>query len=88
MSDDLNQRFEQAQVDVKQLPEKPDNDVLLQLYSLYKQGSEGDVQGERPGIFDFVGGAKYDAWSKHQGMSQDEAKEKYIALVAKLGGQA
>ncbi|GAB4188083.1 MAG: acyl-CoA-binding protein [Wenzhouxiangellaceae bacterium] len=86
MSEELNSRFEQAQQDVKKLPEKPDNDTLLRLYALYKQGTEGDVQGDRPGLFDFVGGAKYDAWAKLQGTSQDEAKQKYINLVERLTG--
>ena len=83
---DLAQRFEQAQKDVQALPERPDNDTLLQLYALYKQGSEGDVSGPRPGFFDFVGTAKFEAWSKLAGRTQDEARQQYIDLVAKLRG--
>ena len=81
---DLKQKFEQAAIDVKDLSERPDNDTLLRLYALYKQGSEGDVSGEKPGFFDFVGTAKYEAWGKLAGTSQDEAKKKYVALVKKL----
>lgn len=84
MSDDLQQQFEQAQKDVKTLPAKPDNDVLLRLYALYKQGSEGDVTGTRPGMFDFVAAAKFDAWEKLQGTSQAQAQEDYIKLVKRL----
>jgi acyl-CoA-binding protein len=83
---DLNAEFEQASVNVKQLSERPDNDTLLKLYALYKQGSEGDVNGPKPGFFDFVGTAKYEAWAKLQGTSQDEARKKYVALVKKLTG--
>jgi diazepam-binding inhibitor (GABA receptor modulator, acyl-CoA-binding protein) len=83
---DLDKRFEKAQADAKQLPERPDNDTMLSLYALYKQGSNGDVSGEKPGFFDFVGVAKYDAWEKKRGMSPDEAKEKYIELVESLKG--
>lgn len=83
---DLNTDFEAAKVRVQQLEERPDNDTLLQLYALYKQGSEGDVRGGKPGFFDFVGTAKYEAWSKLAGMPADEAKQKYIALVDTLAG--
>lgn len=81
---DLPDRFADAQQRVKKLKDKPDNDTLLRLYSLYKQGSEGDVHGEKPGFFDFVGAAKYDAWAKLKGTSKDDAMKKYIALVDKL----
>jgi acyl-CoA-binding protein len=81
---DLKTRFEQATVDVKGLSERPDNDTLLRLYALYKQGSEGDVSGAKPGFFDFVGTAKYEAWAKLKGTSQDDAMQKYVDLVKKL----
>ena len=66
------------------LTEEPDNTVKLKLYALYKQGSEGDVKGDKPGFFDFVGGAKYEAWEKLKGMDSQQAKKDYIALVGKL----
>lgn len=83
-SGDLQQAFEQAASDVQTLGERPDNDTLLRLYALYKQGSEGDVNGPKPGFFDFVGTAKYEAWAKLKGTAQDEAKKKYVDLVKKL----
>ena len=81
---DLQQAFEQAAGDVQKLPERPDNDTLLRLYALYKQGAEGDVSGPKPGFFDFVGTAKYEAWAKLKGTAQDEAMRKYVDLVKKL----
>ncbi len=81
---DLDARFEQAQADAKQLPERPDNDTMLKLYSLYKQGANGDVTGDKPGFFDFVGVAKYEAWEKLKGTEPDEAKQRYIDLVESL----
>jgi acyl-CoA-binding protein len=81
---DLRQQFEQAAQDVQALSERPDNDTLLRLYALYKQGSEGDISGPKPGFFDFVGTAKYEAWAKLKGTSQDEAMKKYVDLVKKL----
>ncbi|PNY81375.1 acyl-CoA-binding protein [Deinococcus koreensis] len=84
---DVSQMFEQAQQDVQTLRKKPGNAQLLQLYALYKQGTLGEVQGARPGGFDFVGGAKYDAWAALQGRSQREAQEAYVALVASLKDQ-
>ena len=83
---ELEQQFEEATAAAKQLPEKPDNETLLELYAFYKQGSSGDVTGEKPGFFDFVGVAKYDAWEKIQGMQADEAKQKYVDLVTRLKG--
>ena len=68
----------------KQTKKKPDNATLLKLYSYYKQATEGDVKGERPGGFDFVGGAKHDAWSKLKGMSRDDAMQNYVKQVEKL----
>lgn len=81
---DLETSFKQAADDVQNLDERPDNDTLLKLYALYKQGSEGDVSGEKPGFFDFVGVAKYEAWEKLQGMDPEEAKQKYVDLVESL----
>ena len=81
---DLRSEFEQAATDVKKLGTRPDNDTLLRLYALYKQGSQGNVQGHPPGFFDFVGTAKHEAWAQLAGMSQDEAMRRYIALVHQL----
>ena len=81
---DLKSRFEEAAAAAKQTKKKPDNATLLKLYSYYKQGTEGDVKGEKPGFFDFIGGAKYDAWSKLKGMTSDEAMQNYIKQVEKL----
>ena len=86
MSSDTDM-FEKAAEAVKALDERPDNDTLLQLYALYKQGSEGDVSGEKPGFFDFVGVAKYEAWEKLQGTSSEDAQSKYIELVRRLGAE-
>jgi diazepam-binding inhibitor (GABA receptor modulator, acyl-CoA-binding protein) len=76
--------FEEAVKESKNLNEKPANDVLLKLYALYKQATEGDVQGERPGGFDFKGAAKYDAWEKLKGKDSETAKQEYIEFVKKL----
>lgn len=76
--------FEQAQVDVKQLPQRPGNDVLLKLYALYKQGTEGDAGSKRPGAFDLVGRAKYDAWQALAGTSREDAQRRYVELVQQL----
>ena len=83
---DIKARFEKAAEDVKKLSERPDNDTLLKLYALYKQGSDGDVSGPKPGFFDFVGTAKYEAWEKLSGTSQDDAMKKYVDAVKKLVG--
>ncbi len=84
---DTQSLFEAAAVAAKNLSERPDNDTLLQLYALYKQGAEGDVSGDKPGFFDFVGLAKYEAWEKLQGLDSSEAMQKYVDLVKSLGGE-
>ena len=81
---DLKSAFEQASRDIQTLSERPDNDTLLRLYGLYKQGSEGDGKGDKPGFFDFVGTAKYEAWAKLKGTAPDDAQKKYVDLVKKL----
>jgi acyl-CoA-binding protein len=86
MSDDLQRQFQQAAEDVQALGERPDNDTLLKLYALYKQGSEGDVHGSEPGFFDYVGTAKYEAWAKLRGTSREDAMRRYIDLVRQLLG--
>jgi diazepam-binding inhibitor (GABA receptor modulator, acyl-CoA-binding protein) len=81
---DLKKRFEQAVADSKSLPEKPDNQTLLQIYSLYKQATAGDVEGKRPGFTDMVGRAKWDAWNTLKGKSADDAMQEYVDLIEGL----
>ena len=76
---DLAQRFADAQTLIK--PVVVGNDVMLDLYGLYKQAMAGDSTGSRPGMLDVRGRAKYDAWAKHKGLGKDAAMEQYIALV-------
>jgi len=83
-SGDLKKQFEAAAAAAKQTKRKPDNATLLKLYSYYKQATEGDVKGARPGALDFVGGAKYDAWAKLKGMPADEAMQNYVKQVERL----
>ena len=82
---ELKEQFEQAAADSKNLSAKPSNETLLQLYSLYKQGSIGDVNAEPPSNpFDFVAKAKYEAWSAIKGKSSTAAMTEYIELIQKL----
>lgn len=80
----LEDQFNAAQAKSKTLAQKPSNDVLLKLYSLFKQGAVGDVNIERPGGFDFVGAAKFDAWEALKGQSKEEAQQAYIDYVESL----
>jgi diazepam-binding inhibitor (GABA receptor modulator, acyl-CoA-binding protein) len=84
---DIKEQFEKAVADSKLLSSKPANDVLLQLYALYKQSTEGDISGDAPSNpFDFVNKAKYDAWSGQKGKSAADAMQQYVDLVNKLKG--
>ncbi len=81
---DLDDDFKSAAERVTKLSKRPPNDIMLQLYALYKQGNNGDVTGERPGFADFEGRAKFDSWNKLQGKSMEDTKNEYIALVEQL----
>ena len=80
----LKQQFDQAVAQSKQLPERPDNMTLLQIYALYKQASVGDVDGDRPGFTDMVGRAKWDAWNLLKGRNAEQAMQDYIDLIESL----
>ncbi|NHZ36946.1 MULTISPECIES: acyl-CoA-binding protein [Massilia] len=82
----LQEQFDQALADSKNLPERPDNQTLLKIYALYKQASAGDTDGNRPGMTDFVARAKYDAWDAVKGTSKDEAMQQYVDLIDELKG--
>ncbi|UTY56137.1 acyl-CoA-binding protein [Massilia sp. erpn] len=80
----LQEQFDQAVLDSKNLPERPDNITLLKIYALFKQASAGDVSGERPGMTDFVNRAKFDAWANLKGTALEDAKQQYVDLIEEL----
>jgi acyl-CoA-binding protein len=80
----LQEKFAQAQLESKNLPERPDNMTLLKIYGLFKQASVGDATGERPGFTDMVGRAKFDSWDGFKGTSKDDAMQQYIDLIEEL----
>lgn len=80
----LEEQFQDAKRQIMTLEEKPSNDILLKLYGLFKQGSQGDINLEKPGMFDFVAKAKYNAWEQLKGISQADAMQQYIDLVNTL----
>lgn len=80
----LEQQFSDAQADVQKLAEKPDNETLLELYSYFKQATEGDVSGDKPGPFDFKARAKWESWADRKGMSREAAMKGYVKLVNHL----
>jgi diazepam-binding inhibitor (GABA receptor modulator, acyl-CoA-binding protein) len=76
--------FQEAQARVQKLARRPANAELLDLYGLFKQGTEGDAKGSRPGMLDLKGRAKFDAWASRKGMASEEARKRYVALVDDL----
>jgi len=83
----LDQDFQTAQTRVKTLSRTPTPEELLELYSLYKQAIEGDVKGSRPGMLDFKGRAKYDAWAGRRGTTKERAMESYVSVVERLAAK-
>jgi diazepam-binding inhibitor (GABA receptor modulator, acyl-CoA-binding protein) len=80
----LKEQFEAAVSRSQSLTKRPSNEELLQLYALFKQATEGDVAGDRPGGFDFKAIAKYDAWAELKGKHTDAAMQDYVQLVERL----
>lgn len=80
----MSDAFDKAQVDVKTLTKRPGNDDLLQLYACFKQATQGDVTGKRPGMLKVEARAKFDAWDKLKGVDQAQAEQRYIDKVAAL----
>jgi len=82
---ELIEKFEKAKEDSKSFSERPSNETLLQLYSLYKQGAIGDVNIDPPSNpFDFVAKAKHEAWANLKGKTKEDAMKEYVDLVEKL----
>ncbi len=81
---ELKEQFEAAKAKTEKFDQRPSNEELLELYALFKQATEGDLTGERPGGFDFKAIAKYNAWESKKGTSKDAAMQAYIMLVDKL----
>ena len=84
MSADLKKKFDAAAKSVLAAKKDPGNDLKLKLYAHYKQATEGDVAGDKPGFTDFVNRAKYEAWAKLKGTPTDRAMEAYIKLVERV----
>ncbi len=82
----LKAAFDAAVADSKMLAQRPDNQTLLRIYGLFKQASEGDITGKRPGFTDLVGRAKYDAWAALQGTAPEVAMRDYVDLIKKMKG--
>jgi len=80
----MSAEFLKAAEDVKNLKQSPKDDELLVLYGLYKQATVGDVNTDRPGMLDFKGKAKWDAWSGRKGMTKEDAEKQYIDFVQKM----
>ena len=81
---DLKALFDAAVANSKNLSERPDNATLLKIYALYKQATDGDVEGKKPGFGDMVGRAKWDAWNGFKGTGKDDAMQQYIDLIQSL----
>ncbi|APV51055.1 acyl-CoA-binding protein [Betaproteobacteria bacterium GR16-43] len=81
---DLKKKFEAASASVLKANKDPGNDLKLRLYAHYKQATEGDVKGDKPGFTDFVNRAKYEAWAKLKGMGTDDAMTAYVKLVDRV----
>jgi acyl-CoA-binding protein len=84
MATKLKTAFDKAVKESKSLAERPDNATLLKIYALYKQATEGDVQGKRPGMLDMVGRAKFDAWAGLEGKTSETAMKEYVDLIESL----
>jgi acyl-CoA-binding protein len=81
---DLQKKFDKAAADAQNLKKRPSDEDMLRMYALYKQATAGDASGDRPGAFDFVARAKYDAWARLKGTDKEKAMKSYVDLVERL----
>ncbi|CAM6107313.1 unnamed protein product [Calypogeia fissa] len=80
----LQEDFDKAAKDAVTLPASTTDESKLILYGLFKQATVGNVNTSRPGMFDFKGKAKWDAWKKVEGKSKEEAQQDYVTKVTQL----
>ena len=76
--------FSSAALRVKNLTKKPSDDIMLQIYALYKQATVGDINTAYPSFWDIVGKAKWNAWKTLEGTNKETAETTYITLVQSL----
>ena len=85
----MSEEFEAAKKRVEEAVEemkKLSNDKQLEVYSLFKQATVGDVNTARPGMLDMKGKAKWDAWKGREGMSKEDAEKAYAELITEILG--
>lgn len=83
----MSEAFNKAADEVKTLSGSPSDEEKLKVYSLFKQATVGDCNTARPGMLDFTGKAKWDAWNGRKGTSKDDAEAEYITFVEELKGK-
>jgi diazepam-binding inhibitor (GABA receptor modulating acyl-CoA-binding protein) len=81
---DMKKQFDAAAAAVTKAKKDPGSDMKLKLYANFKQATEGDVKGDKPGFTDFVNRAKYEAWGKLKGTAPEEAMKAYVKLVERV----
>ncbi|KIJ51432.1 hypothetical protein M422DRAFT_158044 [Sphaerobolus stellatus SS14] len=84
----MSAKFDKAVAIVQGLPKdgpvQTSQDDKLFFYAHYKQGTIGDVNISRPGMLDFVGKAKWDAWNAIKGTSKEDAQKAYVEKLLKI----
>ena len=83
--EDIQKAFNDSVEYVKTAPPQKEasQSLKLKMYALYKQATQGDVCGPKPGLMDIAGKAKYKAWSRLKGVSKEEAMQQYVDMVAR-----
>tara|TARA_Y100000758_G_scaffold280179_1_gene227047 strand:- start:1 stop:1137 length:1137 start_codon:yes stop_codon:yes gene_type:complete len=77
----IEKRFKRASKRILALEERPDDNTLLRLYSLYKQATEGDATGRLPIAKGMVAVAKWKAWKKLKGTDTEDAMTAYCEIA-------
>ena len=95
---DLNAQFQAAAEKVNNLPGDEAAQHMTELYGLYKQATEGDVNMKNDEVdasaADKASGpaglsqAQWDSWNQFKGVSEEEAKQRYVAKTAEITGAA
>ena len=92
----INEQFQAAAQQVNNLPGDVAARYMTELYGLYKQATEGDVNMKANEV-DSAGAdqasgpaglsqAQWDSWNQFKGMPEEQAKQRYVARAAEITG--
>ena len=84
MMTSIEEKFKKASESVKNLKNRPEDEILLQLYGLYKQATIGNINIPQPWAIQVEKRSKWDSWKMFENMPKAVAMTKYVEIVDNL----